>query len=97
MIFPYVVAGIVGFLQTLFIVSQTRLVAAGRKGWPVFGVSLCIGTVWVVGVRSAVHSPWTAATYVLFAAAGSATAASLRLGGLRPRRHLLPRSLRKQP
>jgi hypothetical protein len=88
------VAAVVGYLQTLFIVGQTRLVAGGRTGLPIFAVSLCIGTVWVFGVHAAVTSVWSAAAYVVCAALGSTTAASLRLGQRRVRSERLPRSLR---
>ena len=88
-------AGLIGFVQVFLIALQTRQLAAGKTGWPIFLVSVGISGIWCAGVLSVVSRPIVAVFYVAAAACGAATAARLRLGGRRARSERLPRPARR--
>ena len=95
-IWRIVLAGLIGYFQVAAICVQTRLLAAGRTGWPVFWTSVLISSIWTAGVLSVVSRPVVAISYVFCAALGAVSASRFPLfAGPRPKRHLLPRSLRR--
>jgi hypothetical protein len=97
MILRCALAAGIGFCQVFLIVFQTRQLAAGKRGLPIFLASIGISGIWVGGVVSIAAHPITAPFYVLAAACGTVTAAGVPVGRTRrivPRPHLLLQSLR---